>query len=106
MNQRKSLIIKLLFTFIILFMRFKALSNFAQLAMARAAVDLLKSAPSELMLPAFPVRDWLTAFRELNIKLGADCMPTSTALMSAVEYLESRLSGPFTGPFEGCGINF
>ena len=75
-------------------MRFKALPDFAQLAMARAMVDYLKNAPAHLMLPVQPAKEWLAAFRKLNIKLGADGLPTSTSMANTVEYLESKF---------GCG---
>jgi hypothetical protein len=71
-------------------MRFNSLSLPAQIALSRAVADLVTTAPAELYLPVVPATAWLAAFRKLNVKIGADKMPSFATMWRAVEYLEAH----------------
>jgi hypothetical protein len=85
-------------------MRFKSLPQSVQLAVTQSVVKLVENAPSDLYLPVLPAADWLAAFRELNIRVGRDYLPSSENIFKVVEYLEARAYGP--GYCQKCGNNF
>lgn len=87
-------------------MRFNTLPQPRQMAISALVAEFLRSADGDLFLPHFGVKELLEAFRKFNIKVGRDGQPASAGLWRAIDYLESRLGGPSTGPCECCGTNF
>lgn len=86
--------------------RFNTLPTPNQMAVSGLVAEFLRTAHRDLFLPAFSAQQLLAAFQKFNIKVGRDGQPASGGLWRAIEYLESHLEGPFSGPCECCGIDF
>lgn len=82
---------------------FNSLPNLAQIALSRAVKDFLSTAPKDLYIPVASSDSWLSALKQLNVRLGGDGMPLADEVWRAVEYLESQLGTP--GVCECCGAN-
>jgi hypothetical protein len=76
------------------------------MAVTGLVAEFLRTADRDLSLPAFSVQQLLAAFQKFNIKVGTDGKPASAGMWRAIDYLESRLDGPSSGPCECCGTNF
>lgn len=86
--------------------RFNTLPQPRQMAVSGLVAEFLRTAHRDLFLPSFSAQQLLAAFQKFNIKVGRDGQPASAGLWRAIEYLETHLGGPSSGPCECCGTDF
>jgi hypothetical protein len=89
-------------------MRFKSLPSAIQDSITAKWADFVREDTEVGLFPIVPAATWLNGFRILNVRIGANGLPSMESMHRVVTWVDELLHGPAQehGTCSCCGTNF